>query len=184
MSLHQPRWNPGALGARRDSRGLSPRPTLWLTCDDPAIERLVAHFPRANHAIVLRRTVIQRDESRDDAVTGLEIIDRLLEMRRPGEIIICGHSLCTAVHPPPPCPKHTNGYQALLARVQQRLAWQRSSRERLLRQLRFVEELPGVAAALRRGDLQLNAMFLLEDANVFCRYDQQTGDFVALSDSE
>jgi carbonic anhydrase len=158
--------------------GTGRRPqSLWITCTDIVMDRVLEKIEADGSAIVLRQSAALPD------VDGLEVIDYAVECLDVRDIVICGHSMCSGILVEERAiPRNTswNSIGNLMQRVRQREVMNDRARSRAIRQLIALESHPSVGHAISRGDLSVHALFYLTESGIFTRYDKPTEQFVAI----
>jgi carbonic anhydrase len=149
------------------------------------MDRALERVRLSESALVVREfgnTLPSRDA---DDCAETPILDHAVEHFRVREIVICGHSMCSALpteqrEVPLQAPR-VNGVDGLLQRMRRREELNDRARDHVIRQLNALESHPSVANAISMGNLTVHGLFYLVESGVFTRYDRESGQFATIA---
>lgn len=154
------------------------RRRLWILCADATVDAAVRQIRRQYNDLVLR---VPGGELGDDAITDT-ILARLLHHFPLHEILLCGHSECTALPPLDTMPSAAarRGRYPLLLGAMRRVSRTARCRNRLVQQLARLQAGPQVKHAKHLLNVEIVGMFYLDESGVFSRYNERTDQFTAV----
>lgn len=147
--------------------------SLWLTCRDKAVDRIVERVSTLEGAFVLRRPC-------DDGLGGGsrqrwpgQVIAHAVNVLHVAEIVICGHSACEMTN----TMRASDGtpsrkkIEPIVQRAERHLERIRSGQEFVIDQLASLHEMPAVQEAIAAGKLTVQGGFYIAESGAYLRYD-------------
>lgn len=169
-------------------RELAARPaylerSLWVACSDHQLDHVLEPVLEESSVILVRQPGMPDLFRQDVALDGLSLLDCALQRWRVRTVVLCGHSMCSAVTAPAASGAGASSSpepRGLWHRSRQREVRNRAAREHLIRQLREVERYPAAAWAIACGQLEVHGLFYVRESDLLTCYEPACGKFVAL----
>lgn len=164
---------------------LRPR-SLWMVCNDPVMDRVLERIRNIEPALVLRRHGNRLSGERYRSFGATSAIHYAVERLRVREIIICGHSMCSAFateDDPATRRDRANGFEGLMQRICRREELNHASQENVVRELALLETQTFAAYESSLCQVEVHGLFYFAESGIFTRYDKVKRRFLAMQDS-
>lgn len=167
------------------SAGCEPH-SLWIACTDLSLDGPLHRVTQAGPTLLLRRPGPQVIVTETEAQDELSAVNYAVERLRVKHIVLCGHSLCSAIpfDVSGNLPVEPTQVESLIQRARRREVLNQHSRQHLVRQLQLLRAYPAVTRALAEGELQIDVLFYLVESGLFTLYDSLSGEFVPTAVNE
>lgn len=171
----QRQWN-------RHKGDLRPR-SLWIACIDPVMDRVIERIQNIGPALILRRHGNDTHEEGCLSHGAYAAIRYAVEQLDVREIMICGHSRCSAFlteEDSTTSRATASRFARMTHRIGRLQELSRASQERVVRELADLEKQTFVANAMRFPRVEAHGLFYVAESGVFCRYDKAAKKFIPI----
>jgi carbonic anhydrase len=157
--------------------------SLWIACTESTMDRPLDRIRATYPAIFLRQLGNQVADSEDERSRELSAINYAVERLQVRDIVVCGHSLCSAIKSDT-FPLSSNSCpadgKAVFRRVSNREAMNKRARDHVIQQMDVLKSYPSVRRAMDSGELRLHGLFYLVESGLFSQCDEQSQQFLPI----
>jgi carbonic anhydrase len=155
-------------------------PSLWLSCEDPVMDRALASLKDMNPDLVIQthRPLLCKHSQVDDVT--LDLIETAVRHRRIVQIIVFGHAGCSSAQEPirQINTSGTSSFQKMLSAVRSREESNREGKRQVLENIRALQQSPLLGLAQSRRELTIHGLFYFAESGLFNIFNYQSGKFV------